>query len=107
MKGSSRALFQAVVVMGAALACDRSAAPETRPEVRAEPVVEPVRPVVVEPAKPVVGGPVAEPAEAEPVAAAAPEVVEPQKKPRTKPKDSREKCPEGSEMPYPPCFYIL
>lgn len=110
MKGSSRALFQAVVVMGAALACDRSAAPETRPEV-AEPVkavsVEPVKPVVVEPVKPVVE-PVAEPARDEAVAVAAPEVAEPKKKAKArKQKDIREKCPEGSEMPYPPCFYIL
>ena len=113
MKGSSRALFRAVVVMGAALACDRSATPTGAPETK--PVVaEPVRaePVVAEPVKtePVVAEPVkTEPVKTEPVVVAVPEAGgEPTKKTKAKQtKDIREKCPEGSEMLYPPCFYIL
>ena len=97
VKGSSRALFQAVVVMGAALAgCDRSVTPAG--------AVEPVKTVapgpVPVPVEPVVGPPV--------VAAEEGEAKQERKTRPVKAKqESRERCPEGSEMPYPPCFYIL
>lgn len=109
VKGSSRALFQAVVVMGAALAgCDRSVTPAGAVEpvktVAPGPVPVPVEPVVVPPVKVEPVQPVVVP----PVVAEEGEAKQERKTRPVKAKqESRERCPEGSEMPYPPCFYIL
>ena len=103
VKGSSRALFQAVVVMGAALAgCDRSVTPAGA--VAPGPVPVPVEPVVVPPVKVEPVQPVVVP----PVVAEEGEAKQERKTRPVKAKqESRERGPEGSEMPYPPCFYIL
>lgn len=74
-----------------------------------EPVPVVVPPVVVPPVT-------VEPATVEPVPAVVEPVVaveegEAKQERKTRPvkekQESRERCPEGSEMPYPPCFYIL
>lgn len=91
--------------MGAALAgCDRSATPAVEVEpvktVAPGPVPVVAAPVVVPPVKvsPVVVEPVVEEGEAK---------QERKTRPVKAKQESRERCPEGSEMPYPPCFYIL
>ena len=125
MIGSSRGLFRAVVVMGAALAgCDRSASPVEpaaderggaagEAAVRAPEPVEPA-PAAVEATRPEVVTPeVVAPVEPGTVPVV---VVEAEKEAKAKAEaeakrrakqERREKCPEGSERPYPPCFYIL
>lgn len=100
--------------MGAALAgCDRSATPAGAEPVRTVAPGPVVEPAVVEPVPaavaPVNVGPV-QPVEVVPPVVAAEEGDAKQER-KTRPvkakQESRERCPEGSEMPYPPCFYIL
>lgn len=88
--------------MGAALAgCDRSATPAVE--------VEPVKTVAPGPVPVVVSPVVVPPVKVEPVVAV--EEGEAKQERKTRPvkakQESRERCPEGAEMPYPPCFYIL
>lgn len=122
MSGSSRGLFRAVVVMGAALAgCERPAssvepAADERGGAAGEAAVrapEPVGPVEPVPAGGAAGAEVVAPEVVAPVeAGTVPVVVEAGKEAEVKAKrrpkqEPREKCPAGSERPYPPCFYIL
>lgn len=117
MSGSSRGLFRAVVVMGAALAgCERPAssvepAADERGGAAGEAAVrapEPVEPVEPAPAGEAARAEVVAPVEAGTVPVVVEAGKEAEVKAKRRPKqEPREKCPAGSERPYPPCFYIL
>jgi hypothetical protein len=113
VKGSSRALFRTVVVMGAALGCERPAtAPAATPSA-ADPGAAPTgaAPSARAHRAPAVPDditaptPARDPATGDISIPAAPDTSARERPPApVKPAGG---CPAGSELPYPPCFYIL